>query len=282
MVKMESLNPMGSVKDRPALAMIESAELMGKLKKGDTIIEATSGNTGIALGYICAAKGYKLIIVLPENMNLEGQRMLKILGAELHLTPADGFMKGAIEKALDLHTNTPNSYLLNQFNNPANPKAHYDFTGPEIWEASDGEVDIFVAGVGTGGTISGVGQYLKSRSREIKVVAVEPSATAVISGGEPGVRPHRIDGLGAGFIPDNLDREVIDEVITTDYEAASKMCRRLAKEEGLLIGVSAGANLVAAVELASRPENADRLIATILCDTGERYIHTGLFDPEST
>jgi cysteine synthase len=276
--KLESQNPMRSIKDRPALAMIESAEMMGLIKKGHTIIEATSGNTGIALAFICAAKGYRLILVMPENMNLENQRMLEILGAEVHLTPGSLLMRGAIEKALELESTTPNAYMPKQFNNPANPKAHFDLTGPEIWESSDGEVDVFVAGVGTGGTITGVGQYLKARRSNIRIVAVEPRESAVISGEEPGA--HRIQGIGAGFVPENLDQDVIDEVIKADYAEASKMCQRLAREEGLLVGTSAGANLVAAVALASREENADRLIATVLCDTGERYIRSGLYDGE--
>jgi cysteine synthase A len=274
--KLECHNPMRSIKDRPALAMIESAELLGLIRKGDTIIEATSGNTGIALAFICAAKGYRLIIVMPENMDLENQRMLEILGAEVHLTPAKEFMKGAIDKALELEEKTPNAYMPKQFNNPANPKAHFDLTGPEIWDACDGEVEVFVAGVGTGGTITGVGQYLKARRQEIRVVAVEPKESAVISGKEPGA--HRIQGIGAGFVPENLDLDVIDEVMTANYAEASKMCQRLAKEEGLLLGTSAGANLVSAVELASREEYADCLIVTVLCDTGERYIRSGLFD----
>jgi cysteine synthase A len=276
--KLEFQNPMRSVKDRAALAMIESAEMRGELRKGYTVIEATSGNTGVALAFICAAKKYPLIIVMPEYANPETIEMLKAMGATVHLTPTEQLMKGAIDKALAIREGTENSYMPMQFDNPSNPKAHFDFTGPEIWEATDGEIHTFVAGVGTGGTITGVGQYLKARRSNVKVIAVEPKKSAVISGEAPG--HHHIQGIGAGFVPRNLDRDILDEIITIEAEEAKAMCIRMAREEGILVGISAGANLAAAAQLASRDEFADQLIVTVLCDTGERYLSSKLFTPD--
>jgi len=273
--KLELQNPMRSIKDRAAHAMIETAEMTGQLKKGATVIEATSGNTGIALAFICAAKGYPLIITMPDDASAEKRQLLENLGAKVHLTPREQFMKGAIDKALEIFKNTTLAFMPMQFENPSNPKSHFDFTGPEIWNDTDGEVECFVAGVGTGGTITGVGQYLKARSSHIKVIAVEPSDSAVLSGRPAG--HHKIQGIGAGFIPNILDRDVIDEIITVNYASTQALCRELAKNEGILIGMSSGANLVAAREIASRNENQDKLIVTILCDTGERYLSTGLF-----
>lgn len=273
--KLEFQNPMRSVKDRAGLAMIEAAEMRGEIKKGTTVVEATSGNTGIALSFICAAKKYPLVIVMPEYANPETISMIKALGATVHLTPTEQLMRGAIDKALEIKSQIENSYMPMQFNNPSNPKAHFDFTGPEIWEATDGEVDTFVSGVGTGGTITGVGQYLKARRSNIKVIAVEPKASAVISGEKPG--HHRIQGIGAGFVPSILDVELLDEVMCIEDQEAKAMCIRIAQEEGLLVGISAGANLAAAVKIASREEYADRLIVTVFCDTGERYLSSELF-----
>ena len=274
--KLEFQNPMRSIKDRPAMAMIESAELRGEIRPGTTIIEATSGNTGLALAFICAAKKYPLVIVMPEYSNVENIRMLQALGAQVHLTPTEELMRGAIQKALKLKEESPNAYMPMQFDNPSNPKAHFDLTGPEIWESTDGEVDFFVAGVGTGGTITGVGQYLKTQRSNLKVIAVEPKNSAVLSGRPAG--HHQIQGIGAGFVPRILDLDLLDEIITVDAEEAKAMCQFMAQEEGLLVGISSGANLAAAAKIAAREENADRLIVTVCCDTGERYMSTKVFD----
>lgn len=275
--KLEFQNPMRSIKDRAALAMIENAEMRGLLKKGSSVIEATSGNTGVALAFICAAKKYPITIVMPEYANPETIDMLKAMGATVHLTPTEGLMKGAIDKALEIKETTPHAYMPMQFDNPANPKAHFDLTGPEIWDATDGEVHTFIAGVGTGGTITGVGQYLKARKPSVQLIAVEPKGSAVISGEAPG--HHHIQGIGAGFIPRILEVELLDEVITIEAEEAKAMCIRIAREEGMLVGISSGANLAAAAKVAAREALADQLIVTVLCDTGERYLSSKLFTP---
>lgn len=275
-VKMESHNPLGSVKDRIGVAMIEDAEAKGLIKPGATLIEPTSGNTGIALAFAAAAKGYKLILTMPESMSIERRRLLLVLGAELVLTPAEKGMPGAIAAAEDLIEKNPDAMMLQQFDNPSNPAAHRATTAEEIWADTEGAVDIFVAGVGTGGTLSGVGGALKAKKDSVKVVAVEPVHSAVISGEKPG--PHKIQGIGAGFIPNNLDTEIIDEIITIDGDAAGTMARRLAKEEGILCGISAGGNVLAAIQLAKKAENAGKLIVTVICDTGERYLSTWLFE----
>jgi cysteine synthase A len=275
-VKMESRNPLGSVKDRIGIAMIEAAEKSGELKHGATIVEPTSGNTGIALAFAAAAKGYKLILTMPETMSIERRRLLAVLGAELILTPGAEGMPGAIKKAEALVGTMPNAYMPQQFDNAANPEIHRQTTAVEIWNDTDGTVDLFVAGVGTGGTLSGVGSALKKRKPSVKVVAVEPADSPVISGGKPG--PHKIQGIGAGFIPTNLDRKIVDEVILISAADAGATARRLAKEEGILCGISAGGNVWAALELAKRPENEGKLIVTVICDTGERYLSTWLFD----
>jgi len=276
LVKMESRNPLGSVKDRIGVAMIESAEKNGELKPGATIVEPTSGNTGIGLAFTCAAKGYKLILTMPETMSMERRKLLAALGAELILTPGADGMPGAIQKAEELVGEIANAYMPQQFDNAANPEIHFKTTGVEIWDDTDGAVDIFVAGVGTGGTLTGVGRALKKNKLAVKVVAVEPVDSPVISGGEPG--PHRIQGIGAGFIPTNLDTNLVDEVIQIRSEDAGLTARRLAKEEGILCGISAGGNVWAALELAKRPENEGKTIVTIICDSGERYLSTWLFD----
>lgn len=274
-VKLESRNPLYSVKDRIGKAMIEAAEKEGVLKPGGTIIEPTSGNTGIALAFIAAAKGYRCVLCMPESMSLERRHLLKILGAELVLTPAEKGMPGAIAKAAELHEQTEGSFMPQQFNNGANPVVHYETTGPEIWDDLDGKVDALVAGVGTGGTISGAGKYLKEKNPEFKAVAVEPKGSPVLSGGSPG--PHKIQGIGAGFVPQNYQGDVVDEVLHITEDEAGEMARRCAREEGILIGISAGGNVHAAVEYAKRPENAGKTIVTIGCDTGERYLSTWLF-----
>jgi len=275
-VKMESRNPLGSVKDRIGVAMVEDAEKKGLISPGATLIEPTSGNTGIALAFTAAAKRYKLILTMPESMSIERRRLLQMLGAELVLTPAEEGMPGAIRAAEKLVKENPEAIMLQQFDNPANPAIHQKTTAQEIWTDTDGLVDIFVAGVGTGGTLSGVAEGLKEKNPEIKAVAVEPEGSPVISGGKPGA--HKIQGIGAGFIPNNLHIDLVDEVLLVNGQEAGEMARRLAKEEGVLCGISAGANVHAAVELAKRPENAGKLIVTVICDTGERYLSTWLFE----
>ena len=275
-VKLESSNPLGSVKDRIGVAMVENAEEKGLIHPGATLIEPTSGNTGIALAFTAAAKGYKLILTMPESMSIERRRLLQVLGAELVLTPAEEGMPGAIRAAEKLVEENPDAIMLQQFDNPANPAIHAATTAEEIWADTDGKVDLFVAGVGTGGTLSGVARGLKGKKPELKAVAVEPDSSPVISGGKPG--PHKIQGIGAGFIPNNLETDLIDDIVQVDGGAAGAMSRRLAKEEGILCGISAGANVLAAVELAKRAENAGKLIVTVICDTGERYLSTWLFE----
>jgi cysteine synthase A len=281
-VKCEFFNPLGSVKDRIGKAMIEDAETKGLLQKGMVIVEPTSGNTGIALAFVAAAKGYKLILTMPETMSLERRTLLAMLGADLVLTPGPEGMKGAIGKAEEILRNTPNGWMPQQFKNPANPEIHAKTTAEEVWDDTDGKVDIFVSAVGTGGTCTGVGEVLKKRRPGVKIVAVEPKDSPVITqtrAGEP-VKPgpHKIQGTGAGFVPDNLHLDVVDEVLTVSNDDAFAMARRLAKEEGILGGISSGANVHAALELAKRPENKGKLIVTIACSTGERYLSTPLAD----
>ena len=274
-VKLESFNPSGSVKDRIALSMIEEAEKKGILKEGSVIIEPTSGNTGIGLSSIATAKGYRIIITMPETMSVERRKIMKAYGAELVLTEGAKGMKGAIAKADELAKEIPNAIILGQFVNPANPKAHFEHTGPEIYRDLDGKVDVFVAGVGTGGTITGVGKFLKSKNKDVRIVAVEPKSSPVLSEGHAGA--HKIQGIGAGFVPDTLDREIIDSITAVVDEDAFETSRTIGRKEGILVGISSGASLWAAIQEAKKPENAGRNIVALLADTGERYLSTALF-----
>ena len=275
LAKLEYFNPAGSVKDRVAKAMLDDAEKSGKLKAGSVIIEPTSGNTGIGLASVAAARGYRIIIVMPETMSVERRQIMKAYGAELVLTEGAKGMKGAIAKAEELAKEIPNSFIPGQFVNPANPAAHKATTGPEIWEDTDGKVDIFVAGVGTGGTVSGVGEFLKSKNPNVKIVAVEPASSPVLSKGTAGA--HKIQGIGAGFVPDTLNTKIYDEIIAVENEDAFIAGREIGKKEGVLVGISSGAALWAAKELAKRPENKDKTIVALLPDTGDRYLSTALF-----
>jgi len=275
LVKLESKNPCGSVKDRIALSMISSAEKQGKIKNDTIVIEPTSGNTGIGLAFICAARGHRLILTMPESMSIERRKILQLFGAELVLTSAERGMAGAVEKAEELVAQNPNSFMPQQFKNPANPKIHRETTAKEIWIDSDGQVDILIAGVGTGGTITGCGEMLKEKNKNLKVVAVEPKDSPVLSGGKPG--PHKIQGIGAGFVPDVLNVDIIDEIIQVSNDNALETARQLAVKEGILSGISGGANVWAAVQLSNRDENEGKVIVTFICDTGERYISTEMY-----
>ena len=276
--KVESFNPLSSVKDRVALNMVESAEKEGKLRKGSVIIEPTSGNTGVGLAYVAAVKGYRVILTMPETMSVERRKLLAALGAELVLTDGKAGMKGAIEKANEIAAQTPGSFIPQQFENPANPEAHIQTTGPEIWKDTEGKVDIFVSAAGTGGTVTGVGTFLKSKKPNVHIVAVEPDTSAVLSGKPAG--PHKIQGIGAGFVPKTYNPEVVDEIYLTNDVKAGNIARRAAKEEGLLVGISSGAALEAALTIAKRPENKGKTIVALLPDTGERYLSTWLFESQ--
>jgi len=280
-VKLESFNPGGSVKDRIALSMVQAAEQAGTLASGATVVEPTSGNTGIGLALVCAARGYPLVLTMPDTMSVERRKLLRALGARLELTPGSDGMKGSIARAEQLLDDIPGAVMLDQFRNPANPAAHRRSTALEIWDATDGRVDVVVCGVGTGGTVTGLAQVLKERKPTLRAVAVEPEGSAVLSGEGPG--PHRIQGIGAGFVPEVLATDLLDEIVTVTSEEAGVAARRLAREEGILAGISSGAALAAALRIAGRPESRDLLIVTVLPDTGERYLSTWLFDdPEST
>jgi cysteine synthase A len=276
LAKLENFNPLASVKDRIGLSMIEAAEKDGKINKGTVLVEPTSGNTGIALAFVAASRGYRLILTMPETMSLERRKLLKALGAELVLTPGSEGMKGAIKKAGEIAAELPSAFIPQQFENPANPEIHRRTTAVEIWDDTEGDVDILVAGVGTGGSITGIGEVLKERKPGFQVIAVEPEDSPVLSGGSPG--PHKIQGIGAGFVPDVLNTEIIDEILTVTAEDAFQTSRRLAREEGVLAGISAGANVYASLQVAARPENQGKTIVTIICDTGERYLSTPVFE----
>ncbi|MBD3379298.1 MAG: cysteine synthase A [Candidatus Omnitrophica bacterium] len=273
--KAEFFNPLSSVKDRIGLAMIEAAEKEGKIEKGSVIVEPTSGNTGIALAFVCAARGYDLVLTMPDTMSVERRALLRILGAEIVLTPGEKGMKGAVEKAEDIVSSKENAFMPQQFENPANPEIHYRTTAREILEDTGGEIDFFVAAIGTGGTVTGVGSALKEEIPGVRVIGVEPEASNVLSGGEPG--PHKIQGIGAGFVPKILKKGLLDEIITVSDDMAGDYARKAAREEGLLVGISAGANLAASLQVASRKENRGKTVVTVLCDTGERYLSTWLF-----
>jgi len=275
LAKLESKNPCGSVKDRIAKYMVEEAEEQGRIKRDTVLVEPTSGNTGIGLAFICAAKGIPLILTMPESMSLERRKLIQIFGARIVLTPAERGMTGAIQKAEEILAGNPNAVMLQQFKNPANPQAHRETTARELWIDTDGRIDILVSGVGTGGTLTGCGQILRGKNPELRIVAVEPKDSPVLSGGKPG--PHRIQGIGAGFVPDVLDTELIDEIVQVSNEAALETARALAAREGILGGISSGANVWAAVQLSNRPENEGKTIVTFICDTGERYLSTDLY-----